>query len=107
MQSTGPLAMVRLNKNPGPGSYELGDTLNKGAYSLRPRTHDSHSDRSRSPGPGSCTFLTNLDPTSFGINKIGNYFLSKFKSSGVSTFNPTSSARFKHSLNKIPGPGSY
>jgi hypothetical protein len=57
MQSTGPLAMVRLNKNPGPGSYELGDTLNKGSYSLRPRTHDSHSDRTRSPGPGTCKFL--------------------------------------------------
>jgi hypothetical protein len=39
MQATGPLAVVRLNKNPGPGSYDHKDTLNKGAYSLRPRTH--------------------------------------------------------------------
>lgn len=39
MQATGPLSVVRLNRNPGPGSYDHKDTLNKGAYSLRPRTH--------------------------------------------------------------------
>ena len=54
MQATGSLAMVRLNKNPGPGSYELGNTLSKGSFSLRPRTqYDNHGGK-RVPGPGSC-----------------------------------------------------
>ena len=107
MQSTGPLAQVRLNKNPGPGSYELGDTLHKGAFSLRPKTQEVNSGRIIPPGPGSCILLNNIDPTSLGINKTGNYFLSKYKSSGVSTFNPKSSIRFKRALNDVPGPGSY
>ena len=41
------------------------------------------------------------------MNKTGSYFLSKYKSSGVSTFNPKHSIRFKQSFNKVPGPGSY
>lgn len=54
MQSTGPLAIAKLNKNPGPGSYELGNTLQKGSFSLRPRTHNDNQQRKRVPGPGSC-----------------------------------------------------
>lgn len=54
MQATGPLAMVRLNKNPGPGSYELGDTLSKGSFSLRPKTHYDNNEGRRVPGPGNC-----------------------------------------------------
>lgn len=54
MQATGPLAMVRLNKNPGPGAYDLGNTLQKGSFSLRPRTHYDTNGGRRVPGPGSC-----------------------------------------------------
>ena len=39
MEATGPLATVKLNKNPGPGSYELGTTLSKSAYSLNGKPH--------------------------------------------------------------------
>lgn len=56
MQATGPLAMVRLNRNPGPGSYELGNTLHKGDFSMRPRTHYDTNGGRRVPGPGSCTY---------------------------------------------------
>ncbi len=34
MEATGPLATVKINKNPGPGTYEMGSTLTKSAYSL-------------------------------------------------------------------------
>ena len=56
MQPTGPLSMVRRNKNPGPGSYELGDTLYKGSFSLRPKTHYDTNGGKRVPGPGSCIY---------------------------------------------------
>lgn len=39
MQSTGPLSIIRTNKNPGPGTYDIPSTLSKSAYSFRERTH--------------------------------------------------------------------
>jgi hypothetical protein len=41
------------------------------------------------------------------MNRTGSYFLSKFKNSCATTFNPKKSERFKYSANKVPGPGSY
>jgi len=40
MEVTGPLANVKLNKNPGPGSYELKSTLTKSGYSLTKKPHE-------------------------------------------------------------------
>ena len=39
MEVTGPLATVKVNRNPGPGSYEVGTTLSKSAYSLTGKLH--------------------------------------------------------------------
>lgn len=39
MEVTGPLASVRVNKNPGPGSYKLDSTLAKSAYSLAGKSY--------------------------------------------------------------------
>ncbi len=39
MEATGPLASVKVNKNPGPGSYEIGSTLSKSSYSLTGKHH--------------------------------------------------------------------
>jgi hypothetical protein len=41
------------------------------------------------------------------MNRTGSYFLSKFKNSCATTFNPKKSERFKYSSNKVPGPGAY
>lgn len=34
MESTGPLAVLKRNTNPGPGSYQLRSTLSQSAYSF-------------------------------------------------------------------------
>lgn len=55
MQCTGPLSIVRTNKNPGPGSYELPSTLVKSSYSFRERNHMENDESRKVPGPGNCT----------------------------------------------------
>lgn len=91
MQCTGPLANVRTNKNPGPGTYELPSTLSKSSYSFRERTHIENDEQKKVPGPGNCKISTKLDPVTFTMNKTGSYFLSKFKNSCAAMFNPKNS----------------
>jgi hypothetical protein len=107
MQCTGPLANVRINRNPGPGSYELPSTLSKSSYSFRERTHLENDESRKVPGPGNCTQPNNPDPATFTMNRTGSYFLSKFKNSCASTFHPKHSERFKYIKSKVPGPGTY
>eukprot|EP00828_Plagiopyla_frontata_P032992 TRINITY_DN42891_c0_g1_i1.p2 TRINITY_DN42891_c0_g1~~TRINITY_DN42891_c0_g1_i1.p2 ORF type:complete len:220 (-),score=20.43 TRINITY_DN42891_c0_g1_i1:72-731(-) len=86
-------------ENPGPGQYDLRSTLNKMSYSMRPKTSNPKS-KERVPGPGS------YEPPK-GIQQFGNYFISKFLSSGATTFNPPTSQRFKTRKDHSPGPGAY
>eukprot|EP00344_Euplotes_crassus_P010609 CAMPEP_0196999210 /NCGR_PEP_ID=MMETSP1380-20130617/4438_1 /TAXON_ID=5936 /ORGANISM="Euplotes crassus, Strain CT5" /LENGTH=256 /DNA_ID=CAMNT_0042416049 /DNA_START=124 /DNA_END=898 /DNA_ORIENTATION=- len=92
---------------PGPGSYnnELWNTVGKSgkAYTLRPRTGTMGIRVSSKgiPGPGSYESKNSITPR-------GEQFLSKFKSSGASTFNPPSSSRFNgNNNNNLPGPAEY
>lgn len=41
------------------------------------------------------------------MNRTGSYFLSKFKNSCATTFNPKHSERFRYIKSKVPGPGAY
>jgi hypothetical protein len=99
MEATGPLASVRTNKNPGPGSYEHNSTLSRSAYSLTRKPHEEDKERMKMPGPGSY-------PVTFCINEKGNYFLSKYKTSCVRDFSKAG-GRPQILGNKVPGPGSY
>lgn len=99
MEATGPLANVRLNKNPGPGSYEQNSTLSKSAYSLTKKPQEEDKEKMKIPGPGSY-------PVTFTINEKGSYFLSKYKTSCVRDFSKTG-GRTSALSNKVPGPGSY
>lgn len=51
------------------------------------------------PGPGQY-------PVTFGMSQTGNYFLSKYKSSGVRNFSRLEE-RCKTAESKVPGPGHY
>lgn len=99
MEATGPLASVRVNKNPGPGSYEQNSTLSKSAYSLTRKPHEEDKEKMKIPGPGAY-------PVTFCINEKGSYFLSKYKTSCVRDFSKTG-GRPNILANKVPGPGSY
>jgi hypothetical protein len=84
---------------------------------LRPfRSHLAHSESghiSKTTSKKRCLdqeivhVLCYSDPVTFTMNKTGSYFLSKFKNSCATTFNPKKSERFKYSSNKVPGPGAY
>uniref|UniRef100_A0A7S3J2Z4 Uncharacterized protein n=1 Tax=Euplotes harpa TaxID=151035 RepID=A0A7S3J2Z4_9SPIT len=84
---------------PGPGTYNnnLYDALGKTgmSYTLRPRTGNmSIVPGSKGvPGPGSYEFKASL-------TSRGNQFLSKYRSSGATTFNPPQSKRFKNNIDK-------
>jgi len=84
---------------PGPGAYnnELWNSVGKTgkAYTLRPRTGSMGIRVSSKdiPGPGSYEAKSS-------ITSRGTQFLSKFKSSGATTFNPPSSKRFNNNNNK-------
>lgn len=92
---------------PGPGSYnsEMWNSVGKTgkSYTLRPRTGNVgiRVGSKGIPGPGSYEFKNS-------ISSKGTQFLSKFKSSGATTFNPPTSKRFKD-INKKgqPGPAEY
>lgn len=99
MEATGPLASVKVNKNPGPGSYDVGTTLSKSAYSLTGKPHEEDKEKMRIPGPGSY-------PAAFCINEKGSYFLSKYKNSCVRNFSKIGGRTETH-LTKVPGPGAY
>lgn len=78
---------------PGPGTYNssLYNSLGKSgmSYTLRPRTGNVGIIASSRgiPGPGSYEFRSSVSPK-------GNQFLSKYKSSWATTFNPPASKRF-------------
>lgn len=99
MEATGPLASVKVNKNPGPGSYDMGTTLSKSAYSLTGKPHEEDKEKMRIPGPGTY-------PVAFCINEKGSYFLSKYKNSCVRNFSKIGGRTETH-LTKVPGPGAY
>lgn len=99
MEVTGPLAAVKVDKNPGPGSYRLNSTLSKSAYTLSGKPHEEDREKQKLPGPGTY-------PVVFCINQKGNYFLSKYKNSCVRDFSKVG-GRNELVENKVPGPGSY
>jgi len=42
MELTGPLATIKVNRNPGPGSYEINSTLTKSVFSLTSKPHQEN-----------------------------------------------------------------
>jgi len=52
---------VKVNKNPGPGSYKINSTLSKSAYSLNGKPHEEDKEKLKIPGPGTY-------PVTFCIN---------------------------------------
>ena len=99
MEATGPLASVRSNKNPGPGTYEYSSTNSHSAFSLTNNPVEEDKEKLKIPGPGTY-------PVSFCISQTGNYFLSTYKNSCTRDFSKAG-GRPKVLGNKIPGPGSY
>lgn len=73
-------------------------------YSMRPRT-TANSLFSGNPNPGPGTYAPKTD-----INSKGEYFISRYRSSGACTFSPKSSTRFP-GPNRMtvhsPGPDTY
>lgn len=107
MQATGPLALVRNNKNPGPGNYPIRSTLTKSSYSFGgSNARDSH-EQSNVPGPGNCTAIAYLDATPCPFSPTGRYPLSKFKSTRAASFSADHGKRFPNKINRNPGPGTY
>eukprot|EP00343_Euplotes_focardii_P006018 CAMPEP_0205813010 /NCGR_PEP_ID=MMETSP0205-20121125/17645_1 /ASSEMBLY_ACC=CAM_ASM_000278 /TAXON_ID=36767 /ORGANISM="Euplotes focardii, Strain TN1" /LENGTH=165 /DNA_ID=CAMNT_0053094623 /DNA_START=62 /DNA_END=559 /DNA_ORIENTATION=- len=84
---------------PGPGSYNNENWNSMGktgmSYTLRPRTGNVgiRLNSKGVPGPGSYEAKATIDAR-------GSHFLSKFKSSGATTFNPPSSKRFRDKFDK-------
>lgn len=93
------MSTIKVNKNPGPGSYELNSTLEKSAYTLTSKPHEEEKSKLKVPGPGAY-------PVTFCINEKGTYFLSKYKTSCVRDFSKVGGRSHTQS-NKVPGPGSY
>lgn len=56
MEVTGPFVKSKLNKNPGPGSYQHRSQLSQGAFSLRGKNYQEDKEKLKIPGPGKCTF---------------------------------------------------
>ena len=54
MEITGPFVSTKMNKNPGPGSYEQKSTLNKTFFTFRGKNHRENKEKKQIPGPGSC-----------------------------------------------------
>jgi hypothetical protein len=53
MAYTGPLAEVIVNKNPGPGTYQLPRTLSNSTFSLTGKpNYNEDREKSKVPGPG-------------------------------------------------------
>jgi len=53
---TGPFVGTLKNRNPGPGNYELGSTLNKTSYSMFGRISIEDKEKLKIPGPGFCIY---------------------------------------------------
>eukprot|EP01015_Nassula_variabilis_P014701 TRINITY_DN2218_c0_g1_i8.p1 TRINITY_DN2218_c0_g1~~TRINITY_DN2218_c0_g1_i8.p1 ORF type:complete len:257 (-),score=50.47 TRINITY_DN2218_c0_g1_i8:90-860(-) len=89
---------------PGPGAYDVPTALSTISFSFRPKTNDiqSMTTNLKSPGPGAYDAYQTINPK-------GKHFVSKFKSSGATTINPSHSSRFKDFdlTKKNPGPGQY
>ena len=103
---------------PGPGAYNVGPTFGTSSskYTMRLRTALMGQNITARivPGPGQYTVPV-------AISSNGRYSYAKFKSHGVTSFNPASSARFQKSsigfyyANEnndnlglpCPGPGNY
>ncbi len=62
MEVTGPLVSAIKNKNPGPGSYEIPSTNQKGSFSLTGRKDEVNKEKNKMPGPG-------FYPVTLAINK--------------------------------------
>ncbi|CAM6002317.1 unnamed protein product [Sphagnum balticum] len=99
MEVTGPLASVKINKNPGPGCYPISSTLSKSTFTLTGKLHEEDKDKLKIPGPGAY-------PVTFCINEKGTYFLSKYKASCVRNFSKVE-GRTGGTDKKVPGPGAY
>jgi len=56
MTMTGPFVGTLKNRNPGPGNYELGSTLNKTSYSMFGRISIEDKEKLKIPGPGFCIY---------------------------------------------------
>jgi len=62
MEITGPLANVKINKNPGPGTYPIPSALSKSTYSLGGKIVEEDKEKMKIPGPGTY-------PITFGISR--------------------------------------
>ena len=72
-------------------------------YTLRPKTSNGSIFATPKGIPGPGTYESKASMTA-----RGDHYLSKFKSSGATTFNPPSSKRFRDKLDKnLPGPAEY
>ena len=101
MKTTGPLANVFSNANPGPGNYEDRPIRNHISYSLSGKAKLDEREQLMVPGPGKYE-------TPFNISKDGKYFGAKHKSSCVRHFGRTlGRSQTATNLNKVPGPGAY
>lgn len=90
--------------SPGPGAYDTRE-INKKifAYSFKGRgpAPETMTTSRLVPGPGAYPQFSTLSPK-------GEYFVSKFKNSGASSFAPPKSARFSQDKEgQLPGPGAY
>ena len=76
---------------PGPGTYNANDLMGKGVpkYSLRARSSSKAYQLTPQSYPGPGAYESR--PT---ITKEGKMLMSKYRSSGATTFNPPRSARF-------------
>ena len=54
MEITGPFMETIQNKNPGPGSYEQNNCLNKITFALRGKNYEEDQEKLKIPGPGTC-----------------------------------------------------
>ena len=84
---------------PGPGAYKPKTLKNSPSFSLRSKVNIPLPNRD-TPGPAAYTPRT-------GINKNGNYPLSKMENVHGSFFGSGQSNRFKYIYNDSPGPSAY
>ena len=84
---------------PGPGAYKPKKLKNSPSFSLRGKVNIPLPNRD-TPGPAAYTPRT-------GINKNGNYPLSKMENVHGSFFGSGQSNRFKYIYNDSPGPSAY
>jgi hypothetical protein len=57
MEVTGPFVGALKNKNPGPGVYEIKNTIDPNSFSMRGKNYELDHEKLKIPGPGTCNEL--------------------------------------------------